>query len=221
MDFLSGKGNNIFGYVFGGQVIKNINDLITGAGKGVWTKMSHSDRDTFIQYTCRVSASKVLSGEYACIDDIFSEVIPTVGQEYINWKQHSNNNTYMGWINKAKSEVSTARNMIESNNSEQSLQRLRKAHFDYVSKTQVSSIINGNYYDTSTDTETLTPSDSTINSAGFSFSNILGWAKANPIPVIGLGLISVIGLFFIVNRPPPPQYLMAPEPEKIGLKGLK
>lgn len=222
MNFLSGSGNNIWGYVFGGQVIKNINNLITGAG--VWTKMSHSDRATLIQYTCRVAASQVLAGEVASIDDVFAEVIPTVGQEYINWKQHKNNATYMGWINKAKSEISTAQSIINSsNNSTEALARMNKATFDYVSKTQVSSIVNGNYYDYSTDTESVSPSDTTLtpNSAGFSFSNILVWVKANPIPVIGLGLLSVIGLLFIVNSPKNQQQFIAPPPDKIGLKGLK
>jgi len=145
-------GASAWGYIFGGQYLANIYDALFPK-RDAWTKLSDSDRSNLILSACRVGSVAVLAGEVYSLDEVFTDLIPQYGQEYVNWKAHSNNNTFVGWINKAKSEITIAKDIVNhaKRNKDAAYSRLEAANFDHVSKTQVSSLINGTYYDVETD----------------------------------------------------------------------
>jgi len=193
---MNGWGNNIWGYVFGGQVFSNINDLITGNKDDGWDKLKEEDRVRFVAYVCRAGSNAVINGDYYSLDDIFAEELPKLDREWSNWKTLTGTIKYFdNYINPARKEIEIALNIIDQGktNKAAALSRLRLANFTYASKSLVSSIINGNYYDPATDTETTEPTNTTLTSnAGFSLSAITNWLSSNPL--LAVGILAAVGL---------------------------
>ncbi len=211
---MEGLSGNIWGYVFGGQVIKNINDLIAGHGDDNWDKMAESDRVRLVVYLCSVGAIAVLKGEYYSLDDVFTDGLREVGREYGQWRQLTGTIKYFdNYINPTKSEITIALNIIQQGetNPTAALSRLRTASFEFVSKTEVANIING--VDPSFDT---TPDDNTTaltTNAGFSLDQFTQWLSNNKLVVAGIGALVLaalaVPLFF------EHQQVEKPQPKKL------
>ena len=185
----------IISWLLGGQPTKNLFNFLF-PDRDAWTKLDDSQRSNLIQGTCIMGCQLVLADEVYDLHEVFTAIIPEYGQQYINWKQHPNNNTYMGWINKAQNEINTAKSITQETNLSVADSRLQAAKFDYVSKTQVDTIINGWQYDMMADEVVDTEA---MQQSGFLFNNVGNWVKQNQMLAGAIGLTTVLSLFFLFS----------------------
>lgn len=195
-----------------------VNELDPKGGK--WPKMSGAEKDVFVMETLRKLSPMVLSGKLPDLEyGLQLEIAHLATDEsWPDWKK--NNPRQVGFLNDANNELLAARKIILQSETSPSLalNRLQKANWKYVNKKTIEASLYGSV---SLPTENQNTSSPDVNKASI-VGGIIEWAKANPIPTIGIAGASVIGLLFIVGKPNNQKQMAAKKlPEKIALQGLK
>jgi len=207
-----------------GNFWHTVRDFLTGGVSRViqvntdtWSKANDADKRQMVRQSLKKGAEDVIYGESTSVEESLRTLHAEVeGDE--TWKiWFRRNNWIKAMFNRAESEASLAKRLIEDGNRDgyASVEaRITKAVFEYVDPYLIRSLIQPDL------DQGLDNKQTQIQSQA-SFSNgIMEWAMANTPLAIGLGVATISSIIIIANLSTKENSKNLP-PNKIGVQGLQ